>query len=192
MKFFLSLLAGVLAGSTITAAVAVRADSPAPTAPIIRFADSVPGHYSQGPDIQAAAVGNIEAARHSVRLAAYSLTDRAICEALARARGRGVDVEVVMDHRLDASGKALRFLQLMRVPVAVLDVPGLMHEKVLITDGQHVMAGSYNWTLAARDRNCEVSIEWDDPGVAAQFAGHFDGLWVEAQRQAAERDSDPP
>ena len=101
----------------------------------------------------------IDAARQSIRLAAYSFTSKPIAEALVAAHKRGVDVQVVVDksQRTERYTSAT-FLANMGVPVRVDAMHAIMHNKLIVVDGQHVKNGSFNFTSAAETRNAENAL----------------------------------
>jgi len=162
--------------------------SRAPESPAtIRFAVPLgPG----GAEIQAQALLNIAGAKRSVHLLAFELTDGKIVDALIGAQRRKVGVAVVMDWRRTA-GKhpdkacALAYARLRDagVPVWTLKAPGIMHEKVLICDGD-CLSGSYNFTAAAARLNYENSREDIAPKTVAQYEANFAALLKAAQAQA--------
>ncbi len=95
----------------------------------------------------------IGGAHKTIRIQIYSLTLQEIVSALVTAKRRGVDVRVIVDSgqlKEDHSDK-LRVASLASsgVPVLVDTVPGLMHDKVMVIDGETVLTGSFNYTWGA-------------------------------------------
>jgi phosphatidylserine/phosphatidylglycerophosphate/cardiolipin synthase-like enzyme len=103
----------------------------------------------------------------------YSLTLQEIVNALATAKRRGVDVRVIVDlsqFRQDRND-SIRVANLSRAGVPVLfdTVPGLMHNKVTVIDGETVLTGSFNYTWSAEHWNAENLLVLHDPAVAAEY-----------------------
>lgn len=101
----------------------------------------------------------IAAARASIRVQAYSFTDRRIQRALGAARMRGVDVEVILD-KTDAESyqhhkPVAAVLAGEGVPVWIDFAVRIAHNKVIIIDGTELITGSYNFTYAAAFDNAE-------------------------------------
>jgi cardiolipin synthase len=85
----------------------------------------------------------IEEAQHSVLLIVYSLNDPYIIQALKNKSAEGKEVKVICD--AEASPRIEAKLQ-GKVPVIRRFGPGLMHQKILVTDKENVWIGSANMT----------------------------------------------
>jgi phosphatidylserine/phosphatidylglycerophosphate/cardiolipin synthase-like enzyme len=134
-------------------------------------------------DPAATLLAAIGAARHQIRMQIYTITARRVVAALAAARRRGVDVQVIVDRsalrgdRNDAA--AVAALARAGIAVRVDTVRGLMHDKITLIDGMTVLTGSYNYTWSAEHRNAENLVVLRDPAAVAVFARNW--------RAAAER-----
>jgi phosphatidylserine/phosphatidylglycerophosphate/cardiolipin synthase-like enzyme len=116
----------------------------------------------------------ITTAQQEIRLMGYSFTSPDVAGALVRARQRGVDVKVVLDHKANtgernkASRAAMNLLVSAGIPVRTVDAYKILHDKVIIADGRNTEVGSFNFSRAADRANSEnVLVVWDDPAVAA-------------------------
>jgi phosphatidylserine/phosphatidylglycerophosphate/cardiolipin synthase-like enzyme len=85
-------------------------------------------------------------------MAAYGFTDKAACDALIRARARGVDVALLMD-ATEASGRSQKpLVGLMRdaeIVIAIGKSPKrhqLLHAKFVVVDDLYVEDGSWNYS----------------------------------------------
>ncbi|WP_339382230.1 phospholipase D family protein [Rahnella sp. CJA17(1/100)] len=120
-------------------------------------------------------------ARQSVRLMGYSFTSPAIAGALVEAKKRGVDVQVVLDeggNRGKASVAAINLLVNAGIPVRTVSQFKIMHDKVIIVDGQTVETGSYNYTLSAARSNSENALVLHDvPDLAQTYLAHWQSRW---------------
>jgi phosphatidylserine/phosphatidylglycerophosphate/cardiolipin synthase-like enzyme len=137
------------------------------------FSPPLPG----GCDPLATVVRTIDGARKTVLVQMYALTSRQIGSALVNAKHRGVDVRAIVDRsqlREDRSDTyAVSRLASGGVPVLVDNVPGLMHNKVMIVDGATVITGSFNYTWSAEHRNAENLLVIHDPTLAAEYTQNW-------------------
>jgi phosphatidylserine/phosphatidylglycerophosphate/cardiolipin synthase-like enzyme len=132
----------------------------------------------------------IRAAKHDIKMAAYSFTSRPIADALADAHRTGVDVEIVIDHdqlRKDEHS-AVGWMAAQNIPVRVDIVHALQHDKYMVIDGKTVETGSFNYTFAAEQHNSEnVIVLWDAPKLAAAYAADWQSLWDKAEKYSPMR-----
>lgn len=126
-------------------------------------------------------------ARHSIRLAAYSLTSKTIAEALIDARYRGVDVEAVLDRTSrTARNSGAQLLIGAGVPVRVNSQYSVMHNKFMVIDGETVQTGSFSYSTAASEENAEnVLLIRRHAAFAAEYEREWQRLWQESDRLAA-------
>ncbi len=142
--------------------------------------------FSPG-NAQAVVVDTIDAARTSIRLAAYSFTSKPIAAALVAASKRGVDVKVVVDksQRTERYTSAT-FLANMGIPVRVDARYSIMHNKFMVIDGTTVQTGSFNYTASAARRNAEnVIVVAGAPGMVSAYDTEWRGLWNESEPYGA-------
>jgi phosphatidylserine/phosphatidylglycerophosphate/cardiolipin synthase-like enzyme len=130
----------------------------------------------------------IDAARSSLRLSAYSFTSVSVVQHLLAAKGRGIDIAVVVDYKSniseDRSGKgkaALNLLVNAKIPTRTIDRYPIHHDKFIVVDGLHVETGSFNYSAAAARVNSEnVIVLWNRPDVAAAYLAHWMSRWNQA------------
>lgn len=138
--------------------------------------------FSPDGSAQALVLKVIDSARKELRVLAYNFTSSSVTRALIRARKRGVDVRLVVDHRLnveeDRTGKsraALSALAHAGVEVRTTEAFLAHHDKVIVADRETVELGSYNFTEAAARRNSEnVLVNWRNPALARAYLAHFE------------------
>ncbi len=129
----------------------------------------------------------IDSAQRSIRLAAYSFTSPEVVRGLINAKRRGVDVAVVADAKANISegGKgahALSALVAAGIPVRVVSVYPIHHDKFVVTDGANVQTGSFNYSRAAADRNSENALLIrNNPDLAARYLAHWQDRWAKGQ-----------
>lgn len=126
-------------------------------------------------------VSAIGSAKESVNAAIYSFTSQEIAGALARAKGRGVRVKVVVD-ALQAAGENSVADDLKRAGIEVRIFPKgtTMHNKFAVIDNSLAITGSFNWTKNAAYYNRENFIMLFDMGITADYEKEFFRLWIEA------------
>jgi phosphatidylserine/phosphatidylglycerophosphate/cardiolipin synthase-like enzyme len=127
----------------------------------------------------------INGARTTIRVQMYSLTLQEIVGALVRAKRRGVDVRVIVDraqlHQDRNDSFRVASLASAGVPVLIDTVPGLMHNKAMVIDGETVLTGSFNYTWGAEHRNAENLLVIHDPALAAEYLRNWNQRAAQSQ-----------
>jgi len=120
-------------------------------------------------------LSQIGAAKKEILVHAHNFTNRAIMKALIEAKGRGVDVEVIMNARHERNqSRALRTLVKAGVPVFVDDKVKVAHNKVMIFDRSSATTGSYNLTYSAEKRNAEnLLLIQDSPSIVNAYVANW-------------------
>jgi phospholipase D len=133
------------------------------------FAPPLPGDC----DPLATILREIDGARTTIRLQMYSLTVQEIVRALIGAKGRGVDVRLIVDrgqlHQDRNDSVRVAALASAGISVLVDSVPGLMHNKVMVIDSETVLTGSFNYTWSAEHWNAENLLVVRDSTLAAEY-----------------------
>lgn len=122
----------------------------------------------------------IDSSKNSLDIAIYSLTDRAIANAIIQAKKRNVKVEIITDKKEAASKSEKIILTLLKsnnIPIKINTHSGLMHMKVTVMDGSIVTTGSYNYTSAASKINDENLVIIHDSKIAKAFDDEFTVMW---------------
>ncbi len=132
-----------------------------------------------------AVADSVAGARKFVRVQAYGFTSPTILRALADARRRGVDVQVILDKTDDradgperasagmhASGAA--FTAGADIPTWIDDRVAIAHNKIIVVDGHLVIGGSYNYTVAAERKNAENVTFIDLPALAELYLRNWE------------------
>ena len=124
-------------------------------------------------------------ARTTIRIQMYSLTLQEVVSALVRAKRRGVDVRVIVDrselHQDRNDSFRVAALASAGVPVLVDSVPGLMHNKVMVIDGETVLTGSFNYTWGAEHLNAENLLVLRAPALAAEYLRNWNQRAAQSQ-----------
>jgi phosphatidylserine/phosphatidylglycerophosphate/cardiolipin synthase-like enzyme len=132
-------------------------------------------------------VRRLAAARRSLDLCVFTITDDRIGRPILDAHRRGVMVRIVTDNDKahDPGSDVFRFRD-AGIPVKFdpagrpsdPHTTGHMHHKFAVIDGSRLLNGSYNWTRGAAEVNYENVVDTTEPGLVAAFAAEFDRLWA--------------
>lgn len=119
--------------------------------------------------------------RESIRLMGYSFTSPEVVKSLVAAKRRGVDVRVVVDekgNRSKASQAAMNVVVNAGIPLRTNGQYKIMHDKVIITDGQNVELGSFNYSRSAAESNSENALVVREvPALAQTYLAHWQSRW---------------
>lgn len=126
--------------------------------------------FTPGQDCQGMIAKEIVKAHHSVYVQAYHLTNKAIINALCKARKNGAIVTIVVDKQ--AKREALRLIE-QGFSVLIDYKPRIAHNKVMIIDDKTVITGSFNFTNAAQKSNAENVIIIEDSKIAGLYEDNF-------------------
>jgi phosphatidylserine/phosphatidylglycerophosphate/cardiolipin synthase-like enzyme len=128
-----------------------------------------------------AIVKELDKAKNTVFVQAYSFTSYKIAKALLDAHKRGVKVEVILDksQRTDQYSSAT-FLYNSGISVKIDAVHAIAHNKIMIIDGETVVTGSFNFTKAAEEKNAENLLMIRDRELAERYIKN----WQEHERHS--------
>jgi phosphatidylserine/phosphatidylglycerophosphate/cardiolipin synthase-like enzyme len=103
-------------------------------------------------------ISKIDAARSTIFIAMFTLTQKDLACALIRAKRRGVDVKLAIDRYTarGASKKALQQLSSAGIEIFPSSGLPLLHHKWAYIDQEELILGSTNWTEAAFQKNDDV------------------------------------
>jgi len=127
----------------------------------------------------------IQAAQQQIRMMGYSFTSPKVVKALVAAKQRGVDVQIVLDaHGNENKGSraAMNVIANAGIPLRTDAAYKIQHDKVIISDGQNVQTGSFNYSTAAAKSNSENAlVMWGFPEVASVYLQHWQSRWDQGQ-----------
>jgi len=133
----------------------------------------------------------LNAAQQTIDLASFDLNLPSVITALVSASQRGVKVRVVYDGtngNLDlnndaTNNKALDAIKTLKAgKVSLVDggrSSGLMHDKMIIVDGQTLFMGSWNMSYNDTYRNNNNLLEISEPRLIANYQAKFNELFVD-------------
>jgi phosphatidylserine/phosphatidylglycerophosphate/cardiolipin synthase-like enzyme len=121
-----------------------------------------------------AIVRELDAAKDSVLVQAYSFTSAPIAKALVDAYKRGVKVQAILDksQRTEKYSSAT-FLKNAGIPTFIDDKHAIAHNKVMVINGKTVITGSFNFTRAAEESNAENLLVIHDASLAEKYAKNW-------------------
>lgn len=135
-------------------------------------------YFSLYDDPESIIIENIDNAKESINIAMYTFTDREIAQAILRAKDRGVDIKIYLDHsQVTAEYSKSRYFVKNGIEVRISSNSYIMHNKFAVIDNKIVITGSYNWTASAGERNDENLLVIDDKNVIKKYQTQFNNLW---------------
>jgi phosphatidylserine/phosphatidylglycerophosphate/cardiolipin synthase-like enzyme len=121
-----------------------------------------------------AVVRELNAAKQTVFVQAYSFTSKDIAVALDSARDRGVVVHVILDKsNLTTNYSDADFVAHHGISVLIDAKHSIAHNKIMIIDGQTVITGSFNFTTQAEHSNAENLLVIRDPRLAQRYLDNW-------------------
>jgi kynurenine formamidase len=136
---------------------------------------SVAVYFSPKGGCTEAVVEELQAARASVLVQAYSFTSKPIAKALVAAHQRGVRVQVILDKSQQTEKySSATFLHHAGIPTSIDAAHAIAHNKVMVIDGQTVITGSFNFTRAAELNNAENLLVIHDRPLAEKYAANWE------------------
>jgi phosphatidylserine/phosphatidylglycerophosphate/cardiolipin synthase-like enzyme len=136
---------------------------------------SVEVYFSPDGEPTDACVREINAAKKTIFVQAYSFTSAPIAKALVDAAKRGVSVVVVLDksQRTEKYSSA-DFVAHAGIPTFIDAKHAIAHNKIMILDDIVVITGSFNFTKAAEEKNAENLLVIRDSKLAARYQHNFE------------------
>jgi len=133
-----------------------------------------------GDGIRAAALAAVAAARQSIDVEMFVLSDRVILDALVAAAQRGVSLRVLLDPTQPQNASTMALLQAAGAAVRFYVQAGaeLLHAKLGIFDRGTVLFGSCNWSYSGFTRNHELDLLVHDARLAWIFLSRMEQDWV--------------
>ena len=117
-----------------------------------------------------AIIRELNKAKNTVLVQAYSFTSVPIAKALLKAHKRGVKVDVILDKsQRTQKYSSATFLYNQGIPVKIDAKHAIAHNKVMIIDGETVITGSFNFTRAAEENNAENLLVIHDKKLAERY-----------------------
>ncbi len=150
--------------------------APTQSAIIVYFTD--PSRSSGGPD--EAVVKAIDAAKSSLDMAMYNLSLDNVCQAMIRAKQRGVKVRLVTESN-SLDGGCYDDLKDAGIPVLGDRREGTMHDKFFVIDASQVWTGSLNLTYTGTYQDNNDMVRIDSAQVAQDYTNEFNEMFENDQ-----------
>jgi phosphatidylserine/phosphatidylglycerophosphate/cardiolipin synthase-like enzyme len=137
---------------------------------------SVEAFFSPEGGCTQAVVREIGHARHEILVLAYSFSSKDIAQALVDAKGRGVHVELLLDHSNEQEQYSDLALFIEKGLAPLIDAKhAIAHNKVMIVDKKTLITGSFNFTHQAETHNAEnLLILKGHPELVRHFRQNFE------------------
>jgi phosphatidylserine/phosphatidylglycerophosphate/cardiolipin synthase-like enzyme len=156
-------------------------EAPAGASPLTSFAlapNSVAVCFTPNKQCQLKIIHEINNAKKSILVQAYSFTDNDIANALSNAAKRGINVKVLLDKSNRNKENSVKNIFLHQKIPCRFDVPhGIAHNKIMIIDEERVISGSYNFSTAAYKKNTENVLVINNPALAQTYKRNWQNRW---------------
>lgn len=137
-------------------------------------------YFSPRDDVPSRIVRLMEAARRTLDICVFTITDDRVSNAIRDAAQRRVTVRIITDNdKSEDLGSDIDRLARLGIPVRVDRTEYHMHHKFALFDNQLLLTGSYNWTRSAARQNQENVIITRERRLIGTFAREFETLWRE-------------
>ena len=121
-----------------------------------------------------AVVRELNAAKSTVLMQAYSFTSAPIAKALLEAHKRGVKVQAIIDKsQRSEKYSEVDFLVNVGIPTRIDAKHAIAHNKIMVIDDQVVITGSFNFTKAAEANNAENLLVIRSPELAKKYTDNW-------------------
>lgn len=116
----------------------------------------------------------INAAKKSIFVETYSISESEITDALIGASARGVPVRIIVDkHQQNDIYSSAPRLSTAGIRVVTDRVEALHHNKVMVIDDTVTITGSMNFTNAGNKENAENTLIIHDTTIAAAYSANW-------------------
>ena len=115
----------------------------------------------------------ISQAKHAIQFLAFSFTSDTIAQELLAAATRNVSVQGIYEKTRISRYSTYHTLQEANISVYLDGNSATMHEKLFLIDAHTIIAGSYNPTASAQERNDENLLIITDLALAGQASTEY-------------------
>ena len=134
-------------------------------------------YFTPGGACHEAVLGCLDAARSSLDICVFTITDDRIAYAIRRAQRDGVKIRIITDNEKAWDlGSDVYSLADAGLKVRQDVDANHMHHKFAVVDDRKVITGSFNWTKGS-SHNYENILICGDLQVASAYRQEFDRLW---------------
>jgi phosphatidylserine/phosphatidylglycerophosphate/cardiolipin synthase-like enzyme len=158
MKYLtIALMAVLIISVSVFAYVSKNSVPPAISFPHnIPFTGTIEVGFSPHGGITQMIVNELNSAKKSIEVQAYSFTSAEIAKALMDANKRGVNVRIILNKSQQTEKySSATFVANAGIPVHIDRAFQIAHSKIMIVDKADVITGSFNFTKSAEQNNAE-------------------------------------
>lgn len=131
-------------------------------------------YFSPHGEATDAIIRELNKAKSTILVQAYSFTSAPIAKAPLNAHKRRVKVEVILDKsKRTQNYSPATFLYNQGISVKIDAQHAVAHNKVMIIDGETVITGSFNFTKAAEESNAEDLLVIHDKKLADRYVRNW-------------------
>lgn len=140
-------------------------------------------HFSPGEDCRRQLLDLLVAARETLDISVFTISDDRLSDAIIAAQKRGIQVRLITDNdkALDQGSDIARLMD-HGIDVRMDNTANHMHHKFAVVDKHVLVNGSFNWTRSATDYNQENILVTNEPKLVAAYFNEFESLWNEFSR----------
>lgn len=126
--------------------------------------------FTPGGDCTNLIIKEIDQAKQTILVQAYSFTSAPIAKAILEASKRGVKVQVILDKSQKTQKySSVDFFVHTGVPTYIDSQHAIAHNKIIIIDSSTLITGSFNFTKAAQEKNAENLLVLHDPVLISLY-----------------------
>ena len=134
--------------------------------------------FSPGQDIPENIAFHMSAAKKSIELCVYTISDELLSKCLKAVKAKGIRVRLITDNnKMRDHGSQIKELAQAGVEVKIDNSRYHMHNKFGIIDGRIAFTGSYNWSYTAKAYNQENLLITTNYTIVHKFCEEFERLW---------------
>jgi len=140
-------------------------------------------YFTGEDDVEGSLVEFINSSQSTIHAAIYDLSLPAVANAIINASERGVNVVLIMDDKqAERDASLYNYLNDSGILVALDNSKSnLMHNKVVVADGERIWAGSTNPTYNGVNLNNNNALIIESPELADNYIVEIEEMWLEYQ-----------
>ena len=113
-----------------------------------------------------------------IDICVFTITDDRITRKIEEALRKGIHIRIISDNtKSEDRGSDLDRLEGMGIKCRFDKTSAHMHHKFAISDNDHLLNGSYNWTRSASTENNENILVSNNAKLVRSFQNEFNRLW---------------
>ena len=137
-------------------------------------------HFSPGEDCRRQLLALLTAARVTIDISVFTISDDLLSDAIVTAHKRGIQVRLITDNdKAHDQGSDIFKLIGQGIDVRMDKTESHMHHKFAIVDKSILVNGSFNWTRSATVYNHENILVTDESKLVMAYLAEFESLWNE-------------